>query len=277
MRIALGVEYDGSDFFGWQIQKDGRSVQGCIESALSAVANHPVRVVCAGRTDTGVHALGQVVHFDTESSRPERAWTLGVNSELPQDVSVRWAQVVPDDFHARFSARTRSYSYLIFNSPVRSALLKSRMWWVRRRLDVEAMNDAAAVLVGKHDFSSFRAAGCQANTATRRVDRLAVHRLDDEIVQIEITANAFLHHMVRNIIGTLAVVGRGEKCSGWLSEVLMARDRCVSGVTAPPAGLYLVRVIYDSLLIQPRSPSLTMLAPGLSDQAETPDNPDDLE
>ena len=255
MRIALGIEYDGTAFFGWQIQKDDPSVQACLEKALSSVADHRVRVVCAGRTDTGVHALGQVVHFDTDSKRPERAWTLGVNSELPRDVTVRWARPVDDDFHARYSARARSYSYLIFNTPIRSALLRDRAWWVRRALDVESMQRAGALLVGKHDFSSFRAAGCQAGTPIRDVTRLDVRRLDDNMIRLDITANAFLHHMVRNIAGTLAVVGRGEKEDSWLTEVLEARNRSESGVTAPPGGLYLVHVDYESMPDQRRPPA----------------------
>ena len=264
MRIALGIEYDGTAFSGWQIQKNDPSVQACLEKALTSVADHPVPVVCAGRTDAGVHALGQVVHFDSESKRSERAWVLGVNSELPQSINVRWARTVADDFHARYSARARSYSYLILNSSVRSALLKDRAWWVRRALDVESMQRAGARLVGKHDFSSFRAAGCQAANPIRNVTWLDIRRLDDSTIRLDITANAFLHHMVRNIAGTLAMVGRGEKPERWLSEVLEARNRCESGVTAPPAGLYLAHVAYEPVLDQPSPPVLTRRALGLS-------------
>jgi len=273
MRIALGIEYDGTDFFGWQLQKDHPTVQGCLEKSLSSVADHPVRVVCAGRTDTGVHALGQVVHFDTDSQRPERAWTLGVNSELPQNVNVRWARTVSGDFHARFSARARSYSYLIFNNPIRSSLLRDRAWWVRRPLNAESMGRAAAGLVGRHDFSSFRASGCQAATPVRDVSRLDVRRLDENMIRIDITANAFLHHMVRNIAGTLAAIGRGEETEDWSSEVLEARDRCESGVTAPPGGLYFVHVAYDPILDQLRPDKLAQRFPGTSAFGARPDYP----
>jgi tRNA pseudouridine38-40 synthase len=277
MRIALGIEYDGTAFSGWQIQKNDPSVQACLEKALSSVADHPVQLVCAGRTDAGVHALGQVAHFDTDSSRPGRAWTLGVNSELPPGISVCWAKTVADDFHARYGAKARSYSYLVFNNPIRSALLSDRAWWVRRALDVESMQRAGARLVGTHDFSSFRAAGCQAGTPVRNVTRLDVRRLDDSMIRLDITANAFLHHMVRNIAGTLAMVGRGEKPESWLSEVLEARNRGASGVTAPPGGLYLLHVAYGSQLDQPRPPALTRRALGLSVQGVRPVCPTNLD
>ena len=250
MRFALGIEYDGTAFNGWQTQRDGRSVQAELERALSRVADHPVSVTAAGRTDTGVHAVGQVVHFDTEADRPERAWTLGVNTALPPDIAVRWARRAPEDFHARYSARERSYQYSIFNAPLRSALLRHRAWWVRRPLGADAMAAAARCLVGEHDFSAFRAAECQAKTAIRKIVRLDV-RQAGAILRIDVTANAFLHHMVRNIVGTLAVVGRGEADAAWVGEVLAARDRRRAGMTAPAAGLCLVRVDYGVLLLQP--------------------------
>lgn len=277
MRIALGIEYDGTDFFGWQIQNDHPTVQDCLEKSLSSVADHPVRVVCAGRTDTGVHALGQVVHFDTDSTRPKRAWTLGVNSDLPQSVNVRWAKIVSDDFHARFAARSRSYSYLIFNSPIRSSLLRDRAWWVRRSLNAESMGLAAAHLIGRHDFSSFRAAGCQAGTPVRNVTRLDVRRLDDNMIRIDITANAYLQHMVRNIVGSLAAVGRGEKTESWLTDVLKAKNRCESGVIAPPGGLYLVHVAYDPILDQPYPDELLRRSLGIGAIGIRPDYPVDPE
>lgn len=252
MRWVLGVEYDGTAFNGWQSQRDGRSVQDALEAALSRIANRPVRVTAAGRTDSGVHATGQVVHFDTDAERPSRAWTLGVNTALPADVSVRWARPAPDGFHARYGARSRRYQYCILNGPLRSALLRDRVWWVRRPLDAPAMAEAGRCLLGEHDFSAFRAAECQARTATRRITDLDVRRAGP-LLRIDVTANAFLHHMVRNIVGTLAVVGRGEADAAWLAGILAGRDRRRAGMTAPAAGLYLVRVDYGGLLGQPPS------------------------
>lgn len=250
MRRVLGIEYDGTAFNGWQVQQDGRSVQGCLEEALSAVADRPVKATAAGRTDTGVHAVGQVVHFDTDAARPDRAWTLGVNAALPADVAVRWVRAAPDGFHARYAARARSYRYCILNGPLRSALLRHRAWWVRRPLDAAAMTRAGEALVGEHDFSAFRAAECQARTASRNLTHLEVRR-DGDLLTVDVSANAFLHHMVRNIVGTLAVVGRGEAEPDWVAEVLAGRDRREGGMTAPAAGLYLLRVDYGGLLSQP--------------------------
>lgn len=249
MRIALGLEYDGTEFRGWQIQHEGRTIQRCLEAALRVVADHPVRAICAGRTDAGVHALGQVAHFDTVAGRTSRSWTLGLNSNLPTDISVRWARAVPGEFHARFSACARSYRYWILNSACRPALLRHRVWWVHRPLDARLMQDAAQALLGEHDFSAFRAAGCQSHTARRHVHSIAVRR-EKHLLCLEITANAFLHHMVRNIVGTLAVVGRGEAPPGWVSEVLASGDRRAAGMTAPPDGLYLTAVDYGDLLPQ---------------------------
>ena len=243
MRIALGVEYDGSAYFGWQRQLLEQTVQSRVEAALSRVANHPVRVVCAGRTDTGVHATGQVVHFDTEAQRDAGNWVRGANANLPHDIRVQWSMLVGDDFHARFSARRRSYRYIILNRPVASALLRQRVCHEYRPLDHAHMQTAALALVGEHDFSSFRAAGCQARSPRREVYRLAVSRAG-ECVYIDVEANAFLHHMVRCIAGVLLAIGRGEQANGWAAEVLAARDRTLSGVNAPPGGLYLVQVRY---------------------------------
>jgi tRNA pseudouridine38-40 synthase len=203
-----------------------------------------VAVVCAGRTDTGVHALAQVVHFDTEAARPMRGWTLGANTHLPPDIAVLWASPVPDDFHARFSAQARSYRYTILNRTTRSAVLRDRTCWWHPPLDADRMHAAAQVLVGQHDFTSFRASECQSRVPVRRLERIAVRR-DGEVVTLEVTANAFLHHMVRNVAGTLLEVGEGSRPVGWVAEVLAARDRTVSGPTAPAAGLYFAAVRYD--------------------------------
>jgi tRNA pseudouridine38-40 synthase len=236
MRIALGIEYDGTDFLGWQRLSHGSSVQAAVEAALSFVADHPVEVTCAGRTDSGVHARGQVVHFDSAAVRTPRAWVLGVNSRLPPTVCVRWAQAVPDDFHARFSAVARRYRYRILNRPVRAALDARFVTWERQPLDVERMHAAAQSLLGENDFSAFRAIACQANTAMRRIDRADLRRHGDRI-ELVIEANAFLHHMVRNIVGSLLPIGRGEQPVGWMAELLAGRDRDVAGPTAPPTGL----------------------------------------
>jgi tRNA pseudouridine38-40 synthase len=206
MRIALGIEYDGTSYNGWQRQKTGLGVQQCLEEALSRVANERVEVVCAGRTDTGVHASGQVIHFDTESVRSERGWLLGANTNLPEDISVTWVKPVDKDFHARFSAVARRYRYLILNRLQRSALYRQRAWWVYEPLDETPMQAAAQLLLGEHDFSAFRAAACQANTAVRAITDLSISRTDDWL-RIDVTANAFLMNMVRNIVGTLVPHG----------------------------------------------------------------------
>lgn len=249
-RIALGVEYDGTDFCGWQRQPGGRSVQASLEEALALVANHPVTIFCAGRTDAGVHASGQVVHFDSTSERTLRGWQLGANGNLPADASVTWASVVPDDFHARFSARSRTYVYRIINQPGRSALHRTRACWVPRPLDATRMRDAAAFLTGRHDFSAFRAAECQAKTTVRSLHQLQVTR-EEAWITIEACADAFLHHMVRNIAGVLIRVGVGDARPEWAAEVLAGRDRRHAGVTAPASGLCLVHVAYDPALALP--------------------------
>lgn len=243
MRIALGIEYNGADFAGWQRQESGRTVQAALEQALSKIAASPVLTQCAGRTDAGVHASAQVVHFNTTAERPERAWVLGTNAALPRDVSVQWAKTVEEDFHARFSAEARAYRYVICNRTTRPGLLASKVTHVYTPLDVAAMDEAARYLIGEQDFSSFRAAGCQSRHAVREVQSVAVWR-EGEFVFLSITANAFLQHMVRNIVGTLLPVGQGSRAPQWLAEVLAARDRTAAGVTAPPDGLYLVAVRY---------------------------------
>lgn len=236
MRLALGIEYDGTDFSGWQRLSHGRSVQGEVEAALSFVADHAVEVACAGRTDAGVHACCQVVHFDTTATRSARAWTLGANSRLARDVAVVWARPVADDFHARFAARARRYRYTILNRPVRAALAARFVTWERVPLDAGAMQRAAQALLGENDFSAFRTAQCQAHSPMRNVHEVVVARSDDEVA-IEIEANAFLHHMVRNIVGSLLPIGRGEKPAEWMAELLHGRDRSVAGPTAPASGL----------------------------------------
>jgi tRNA pseudouridine38-40 synthase len=243
-RIAVGIEYDGSAYCGWQAQPALASVQAVAEEALSRIAAAPVSLVCAGRTDAGVHALGQVAHFDTEATRPMRSWVLGANSELPADVSVCWALPVAEHFHARFSAEARTYRYLILNRTARSALHARRAAWVHRPLDAERMNAAARLLEGEHDFSAFRAAECQAKSPIRRLQRLSVER-QGEWIRIEATANAFLHHMVRNLAGLLIAIGRGDAEPTWAGELLATRDRTQGAATAPAAGLYFVAVRYD--------------------------------
>lgn len=243
MRIAIGIEYDGTAYNGWQRQRNGNGVQERIEKALSGVANEAIEVTCAGRTDSGVHATGQVAHFDSCSDRSDRGWLLGANSSLPDDIAVTWARRVDSEFHARFSATSRSYRYVILNRPVRSALDRNRAWWVYQPLDLSLMNEAAQALEGKHDFSAFRAAGCQASTPNREIMSIAIERNGDWLT-VELTANAFLQHMVRNITGTLVAVGLGEKPPKWLAEVLESKDRRSGGIAAPPHGLTLIRAEY---------------------------------
>ncbi len=243
VRLAVGLEYDGSAYAGWQIQTHSPSIQAVAERAFSRVANHPVSLTCAGRTDAGVHAFGQVAHFDTQAVRAARAWALGATAELPEDVSVQWAAEVPGDFHARYSALARTYRYIIVNRAIRPALERHRACWVHGALDEQRMAAAGALLVGEHDFSAFRSAECQSRTPVRRVEAVGVRR-DGDRVSIEVRANAFLHHMVRNIAGLLIRIGSGEEEVGWAREVLEARDRRLSAATAPACGLYLVEVRY---------------------------------
>ena len=252
-RIALGIEYDGSRFHGWQAQPGVRSVQGELMRALSGIADEPLRLQCAGRTDRGVHALGQVVHFDTRARREARAWLLGGNSRLPDDIAITWVREVDETFHARFSATARTYRYVIDLRPNRPALLRNQVAWHRWPLEVERMRRAARHLVGEHDFSAYRAAGCQARHAVRRIHHLEVSR-QGRFVHIDIEANAFLHHMVRNIAGVLMEIGRGERPESWTAELLELRDRTAAGITAPAAGLYLVSVTYPDRFRLPPVP-----------------------
>ena len=242
-RIVLGIEYDGSGFNGWQRQSEQRTVQRELERALTKIANHPVTVVCAGRTDTGVHALEQVVHFDTESVRDLQAWVMGGNSQLPGDVRILWARPAVDDFHARFSAIARFYRYIILNRKVKSALRRNQATWCYQPLDAEKMHQAAQALIGEHDFSSFRAHSCQSVSPCRRVYFIDVYRQGDEVI-INISANAFVHHMVRNIAGSLIDIGQGKRPVDWANYLLAVKDRTQGGMTAPAEGLYLGGVFY---------------------------------
>jgi tRNA pseudouridine38-40 synthase len=242
-RYALGIEYDGSRYAGWQWQPNVSSVQAALQAALGRVADHPVEVTCGGRTDAGVHARGQVVHFDSPAVRAERGWALGANTHLPRDMAVLWVARVDADFNARYSALARRYRYLIVNRNCRPGLDHDRVCWIHQPLDEVAMHAAGQVLVGEHDFSAFRAAECQANSPIRRVARLTVAR-QGEWVWIDIEANAFLHHMVRNIAGLLISIGRGERSGDEVARILATRDRRLSAPTAAPEGIYLRAIEY---------------------------------
>ncbi|GAB3039588.1 MULTISPECIES: tRNA pseudouridine(38-40) synthase TruA [Oleiagrimonas] len=255
MRIALGIEYDGTDFMGWQRLSHGPTVQSAVEKAVSTVADTPLDVTCAGRTDAGVHARCQVVHMDTEVQRSMRGWALGGCANLPRSVAVLWAQPVADDFHARHSARARRYRYSILNRPVRAALEARYVTWERHPLDAEAMHAAAQALVGEHDFSAFRAIACQARHARREVREVRVWR-DGEHVHVEIEANAFLYHMVRNIVGSLLPIGRHERPEAWMAELLAGRDRDVAGPTAPASGLTFIGPRYPADWMLPEEVTL---------------------
>jgi tRNA pseudouridine38-40 synthase len=243
VRLAVGIEYAGTRYAGWQRQDHAPSVQAEVEAALSRVADHEVLVTCAGRTDAGVHAVGQVVHFDTDARRALRSWVLGANVNLPNDIVVRYAAEVGDDFHARYSALSRSYRYVVLNRPVRPAVEAQRVAWIIEPLDVGRMRDGARHLVGEHDFSAFRAAQCQSKSPVRRLTELVIEQDGPHIV-FRVTANAFLHHMVRNLVGTLLAVGTGEQPPDWVGEVLKNRVRAEAGITAPAGGLYLAGVRY---------------------------------
>ncbi len=260
MRLALGLEYDGSAFTGWQTQPGGTGVQDALERALAAFATHPVATICAGRTDAGVHATYQVVHFDTLLERPLQSWVRGVNRWLPRSAAVRWAARVPDDFHARFGARARRYDYWLLNDPVRSPLAERRVGWVYRPLDVDAMRAAAIHLVGEHDFTSFRAAECQAASPVRELRELRIDRFG-RLIRLRFVANAFLHHMVRNLVGTLVYVGLGRQPPGWVRAVIEARSRAAAAPTFSAVGLYLTHVQYDPTLALP-APLDAMPLPG---------------
>jgi tRNA pseudouridine38-40 synthase len=246
-RWALAIEYDGTFYHGWQRQTSPEqlTVQQVLETALSAIANRNISVVCAGRTDSGVHALGQVIHFDTHVARNAEAWVLGTNRYLPPGVRVLWAKPVACNFHARYSAIARRYLYLINTHPIRPALLHNRVTWHRKPLNIEAMQEAAKYLLGEHDFSAYRAADCQAKSPVRRITHLHVRQTDKQTIALDVQANAFLHHMVRNISGVLMKIGVGERPPEWAETVLHSRDRKQGGITAPPEGLYLHSVVYS--------------------------------
>lgn len=252
MRYVAGVEYCGTRYSGWQRQKHARSVQGAVEEALSRVADAPVTTVCAGRTDAGVHALGQVIHFDSDSVRELRGWGFGANTYLPSDISLRWVDTVDESFSARYSALARRYRYMILDSRMRSGLYAKRACWSRYALDERRMHQAAQSLLGEQDFSTFRARECQSNTPMREVQAIQVTR-QGQFVMLDIQANAFLHHMVRNIAGVLIDIGRNKRPMEWTQELLEIRDREQGGVTAPAHGLYFMQVIYPPQWSIPQS------------------------
>ncbi len=258
MRIALGIEYDGSNFFGWQSQRELSTVQGTLEAALANVANEPIHLHCAGRTDASVHATGQVVHFDTSAKRHIDAWIWGTNSHLPPSIVVRWAKHVDYHFHARFKAYARRYRYIIYNNPIRPAILAKRVTWHYFPLDIEPMRLAASYLIGEQDFSSFRSSKCNSNSPMRNVTFVDIQK-KDHFIFIDIEANAFLHHMVRNIAGVLMKIGGGFQPPSWMHEVLAARDRKAAAETAPPDGLYLVQVKYPETYIFPMPNNVFLL------------------
>jgi len=251
-RVAAIIEYDGTDYAGWQSQAHAASIQDAVQAALSFVAGHPVVAICAGRTDAGVHAVGQVIHFDTQALRTPRAWVLGANTRLSPSIALQWAGEVTVGFHARHKAVRRIYRYAILNRSARSALHRTRAAWVHRPLDAAAMNEAAQVLVGEHDFSAFRSIECQSKTPVRRVETIQVTR-DGDYLWLEIKANAYLHHMVRNIVGTLLDVQRGADPRAAMTKVLMSENRRYAGATAPAAGLFLWRVEYPPIYGIPSS------------------------
>lgn len=253
MRLALGIEYNGAPYHGWQRQQTVASVQQHVEEALTQIANEPIKVVCAGRTDAGVHATCQVVHFDTQSERPNRAWTVGINRYLPDSIAIKWVKGIDEEFHARFSATARRYRYVIYNNRLRNSILAKGVTHVHSELDHNLMHEAAQHLLGRHDFSAFRAVNCQANTPVRDMSNINVSRFGDYIV-IDVKANAFLHHMVRNITGSLLAIGNKDKPTIWMKTLLQGKDRTKASATAKPNGLYLVHVTYPEIFELPTVP-----------------------
>ncbi len=259
MRYALGVEYDGTNYYGWQRQDGVVSIQAEVEAAISKVADHSIEVVCAGRTDKGVHALQQVVHFDTHAVRNNDAWLMGINRYLPPTINVHWIKSVEQDFHARFSAQARRYGYVMYCHPMRSSLMRDHVTWIYRKLDVPAMKQAAQYLIGEHDFSSFRGKDCQAKTTIRTILHLNLIEKKPLLI-IDIKANAFLHNMVRNITGSLLAVGLGHKEPEWLRDVIIARDRKHAAMTAPATGLHFLGVDYPAQFNIPALPHFIWFA-----------------
>lgn len=259
-RIALGVEYMGANYSGWQRQQSVDSVQTRVEKALANIIGQKLDITCAGRTDRGVHATAQVVHFDSPVARPLKAYTRGMNTAMPHDVAITWAKSVDDDFHARFSATARRYRYIIYNSPLRSGVFNAGVTHVYKPIDANLMHQAAQVLVGKNDFTSYRASHCQSKTPVRTVHYIKVYRMQQFVI-VDIKANAFLHHMVRNIVGALLDVGSAEKPSEYIAEVLALKDRKKASTTAKPNGLYLVEVDYDERFGLPKSPPGPLFLP----------------
>lgn len=253
--FAAQVEYDGSQFRGWQLQKGVMTVQQAVEEAIARVADEPLRIHCAGRTDTGVHATGQIIHFKTGKQRDDYSWLRGVNSNLPRSVSIPWIKQVDDEFHARFSAVARQYRYIFYLRRISPAILKSYLTWEYRQLDVFRMKKAASYLVGEHDFNAYRSVACQARSPVRTVESLSLNQ-DGEFIYFDIKANGFLHHMVRNIAGVLASIGCHEQSIFWAREILESRDRAMGGVTAPPNGLYLTNVYYPDKFKIPENTTL---------------------
>jgi tRNA pseudouridine38-40 synthase len=245
MRMAIGVSYEGTSFHGWQAQQNLDTVQGRVEAALSKVADSPVEVVCAGRTDAGVHAIEQVAHFDCDKVRSLKTWVMGTNTHLPHEVRILWAREVPEDFHARYSALARRYLYYIHNAPIHSSLFFDRCVQYPWPLNLELMQQATRYLIGEHDFSAFRGIDCQAKTTSRRIFHLEVQQHQSMII-VDVKANAFLHHMVRNIVGVLLAIGAEKKPPTWAQEVLLSRSRAQAGVTAKAHGLYLTSVEYPA-------------------------------
>lgn len=258
-KIALGIEYDGSAYNGWQSQKHGYAVQQAVEKAISTVADHKVNIICAGRTDSGVHALGQVIHFETSAARSDYSWIRGVNANLPKDVSIHWAKPVSENFHARFSALSRRYQYIILNQFSRPAILSKRVTWQGKPLDIDSMSKAAEQLLGEHDFSSYRTVACQAKSPIRTIHQLDVGK-KGQYICIDICANAFLHHMVRNIAGVLMAIGTGERSSDWAGEVLAHKDRKSGGITAAPDGLYFMNALYPDEFAIPKQRGIGLIS-----------------